>query len=32
MVYETEMQKCEGVDSPVEWMDAESPLFLLYTS
>uniref|UniRef100_A0A1I7TFR3 Acetyl-coenzyme A synthetase n=1 Tax=Caenorhabditis tropicalis TaxID=1561998 RepID=A0A1I7TFR3_9PELO len=31
-VYETEMEKCVGVDSPVEWMDSESPLFLLYTS
>lgn len=30
--YATEMAKFKGVDSPVEWMDAESPLFLLYTS
>ncbi|CAJ0598762.1 unnamed protein product [Cylicocyclus nassatus] len=30
--YNVEMNKYKGVDSPVEWMDAESPLFLLYTS
>ncbi|KAK6057114.1 acetate--CoA ligase, partial [Cooperia oncophora] len=30
--YTVEMAKYKGVDSPVEWMDAESPLFLLYTS
>uniref|UniRef100_A0A183FA96 acetate--CoA ligase n=1 Tax=Heligmosomoides polygyrus TaxID=6339 RepID=A0A183FA96_HELPZ len=30
--YTVEMAKHKGVDSPVEWMDAESPLFLLYTS
>lgn len=31
-IYSEEMARLEGVDSPVEWMDAESPLFLLYTS
>ncbi|VDM51892.1 unnamed protein product [Angiostrongylus costaricensis] len=30
--YTAEMAKYKGVESPVEWMDAESPLFLLYTS
>ncbi|KJH44216.1 acetate--CoA ligase [Dictyocaulus viviparus] len=30
--YSAEMAKYKGVDSSVEWMDAESPLFLLYTS
>ncbi|ETN76313.1 AMP-binding enzyme [Necator americanus] len=30
--YTVEMAKYKDVDSPVEWMDAESPLFLLYTS
>ncbi|CAJ0941981.1 unnamed protein product, partial [Mesorhabditis belari] len=30
--YFSEMQKYKGVDSPVEWMDAEDPLFILYTS
>ncbi|PIO72871.1 AMP-binding enzyme [Teladorsagia circumcincta] len=30
--YTVEMAKYKGVESPVEWMDAESPLFLLYTS
>ncbi|KAK5977599.1 Acetyl-coenzyme A synthetase, partial [Trichostrongylus colubriformis] len=30
--YTIEMAKYKGVESPVEWMDAESPLFLLYTS
>lgn len=30
--YTREMARYKGVDSPVEWMDAESPLFLLYTS
>ncbi|KAI6220662.1 Acetyl-coenzyme A synthetase [Aphelenchoides fujianensis] len=27
-----EMEKCRGVDSPVEWTNAEDPLFVLYTS
>ncbi|KAI6216142.1 hypothetical protein M3Y94_00468500 [Aphelenchoides besseyi] len=27
-----EMEKCKDIDSPVEWMDAEDPLFVLYTS
>ncbi|CAI5444563.1 unnamed protein product [Caenorhabditis angaria] len=31
-IYENEMEKCRNVESEVEWMDAESPLFLLYTS
>ncbi|GMR46681.1 hypothetical protein PMAYCL1PPCAC_16876, partial [Pristionchus mayeri] len=26
------MESVEGVDSPVEWMEAEAPLFILYTS
>ncbi|CAD6188500.1 unnamed protein product [Caenorhabditis auriculariae] len=30
--YESEMSRLKGTDSPVEWMEAESPLFLLYTS
>ncbi|KAI1729956.1 AMP-binding enzyme domain-containing protein [Ditylenchus destructor] len=30
--WEEEMQKCKGVDSSVEWNDAEDPLFILYTS
>ncbi|KAJ1352104.1 hypothetical protein KIN20_008296 [Parelaphostrongylus tenuis] len=30
--YTAEMARYKGVESPVEWMDAESPLFLLYTS
>ncbi|CAB3403000.1 unnamed protein product [Caenorhabditis bovis] len=32
VIYEKEMTRCHGIESPVEWMDAESPLFLLYTS
>ncbi|CAI4228981.1 unnamed protein product [Auanema sp. JU1783] len=31
-VYEEEMKKYAHMESPVEWMEAESPLFLLYTS
>lgn len=27
-----EMTKCSGMESPVEWVDAEHPLFVLYTS
>ncbi|WKX99448.1 hypothetical protein Q1695_014380 [Nippostrongylus brasiliensis] len=30
--YTSEMARHRDVESPVEWMDAESPLFLLYTS
>lgn len=29
--YFSEMQKYKGVESPVEWAEAEDPLFILYT-
>ncbi|CAJ0579009.1 unnamed protein product, partial [Mesorhabditis spiculigera] len=31
-LYEKEMAKYKGEESPVEWVDAEDPLFILYTS
>ncbi|CAJ0586173.1 unnamed protein product, partial [Mesorhabditis spiculigera] len=31
-IYDIEMDKYRGVESPVEWVDAEQPLFVLYTS
>ncbi|GMS89581.1 hypothetical protein PENTCL1PPCAC_11756, partial [Pristionchus entomophagus] len=30
--WEAAMESVKDVDSPVEWMDAEEPLFILYTS
>ncbi|VDK54349.1 unnamed protein product [Anisakis simplex] len=30
--YDEEMERCKGVESPVEWNEAEDPLFILYTS
>ncbi|KAI6213863.1 Acetyl-coenzyme A synthetase [Aphelenchoides besseyi] len=30
--WDNEMEQCKDIDSPVEWMDAEDPLFILYTS
>ncbi|GMS81307.1 hypothetical protein PENTCL1PPCAC_3482, partial [Pristionchus entomophagus] len=30
--WEAAMRSVEGIDSPVEWMEAEEPLFILYTS
>ena len=30
-MFDAEMAKYKGVESPVEWMDAEDPLFILYT-
>jgi len=31
-VWETEMANVSGVESPVEWCEAEHPSFILYTS
>uniref|UniRef100_A0A914ZVS0 Acetyl-coenzyme A synthetase n=1 Tax=Parascaris univalens TaxID=6257 RepID=A0A914ZVS0_PARUN len=30
--YDEEMERIKGVESPVEWTEAEDPLFILYTS
>ncbi|VDM27323.1 unnamed protein product [Toxocara canis] len=30
--YCEELARCKGAESPVEWMEAEDPLFILYTS
>ena len=30
--YEHEMEKARDEDAPIEWMEAEDPLFILYTS
>jgi acetyl-CoA synthetase len=30
--WDEEMEKCKNIDSPIEWLQAEDPLFVLYTS
>uniref|UniRef100_A0A0N5AAB7 Acetyl-coenzyme A synthetase n=1 Tax=Syphacia muris TaxID=451379 RepID=A0A0N5AAB7_9BILA len=32
LYWDVEMDRCKGVDSPVEWCGSEDPLFILYTS
>lgn len=32
VTWDKEMERCKGMNSGIEWNDAEDPLFILYTS
>ncbi|CAG9537555.1 unnamed protein product [Cercopithifilaria johnstoni] len=32
VIWNDEMERCKGINSEIEWNDAEDPLFILYTS